>query len=91
MTALRMSHRARGDRAAAGGVAHAIWLVVLGVIAAYAFLVALGAYSPGEVLGVTIVVAALAALWLLHGRTSRRSDDEGRARPPTGVQQRRGV
>jgi uncharacterized membrane protein (DUF485 family) len=42
------------------------WLLVLGVVAMFAFFAALGAFEVGEALGLTIAVAVLAALWLVH-------------------------
>jgi hypothetical protein len=42
------------------------WVLALGVIAAYAFFFALGAFSPGDVLPVTAVIAVLVVLWLVH-------------------------
>ena len=44
------------------------WVLALGLIAAYAFFLALGAFSPGDVLPVTIVTAVLVLLWLVHAR-----------------------
>ena len=41
----------------------AFWVVALGVIAAYAFFVALGAFAPGDVAGLSIAVAILVGLW----------------------------
>ena len=42
------------------------WLLVLGVVAMFAFFAALGAFEIGEAIGVTIAVVVLAALWLAH-------------------------
>lgn len=42
------------------------WILVLAVIALFAFFVALGAFSPGEVVVLTVAVIALAILWILH-------------------------
>jgi uncharacterized membrane protein YhaH (DUF805 family) len=42
------------------------WLLVLAVVAMFAFFLALGAFDPGEIAGVTIAVAALAVLWVAH-------------------------
>ena len=42
------------------------WLLVLGVVAIFAFFAALGAFEIGEAIGVTIAVVVLAALWLAH-------------------------
>ena len=42
------------------------WLLVLGVVVMFAFFAALGAFSLGDALGVTIAVVVLAGLWLAH-------------------------
>ena len=42
------------------------WILVLAVILLFAFFVALGAFSPAEVAGLSIGVAVLAVLWTLH-------------------------
>jgi fatty acid desaturase len=56
------------------------WILVLAVVVLFAFFVALGAFSPGEVMGLTVVVAALAALWVGHAFwDSRHRDPHDRA------------
>jgi hypothetical protein len=45
---------------------NAFWVVSLLVLGVYAFFVALGAWDPGEVLALTIVMGVLAALWAAH-------------------------
>ena len=61
------------------------WLLVLGVVAIFAFFAALGAFEIGEAIGVTIAVAVLAALWLAHAMwVSRHSD----GRDPSAVRAR---
>ena len=42
------------------------WILVLCVVALFAFFVALGAFKPGEVLGLTLGVCALAVAWVAH-------------------------
>ena len=55
------------------------WILLLALVALFDFLLALGAYSPGEVLTLTIVMVVLFLLWLGHAVwVSRRSR---RARP----------
>jgi len=51
------------------------WILVLAVIVLFAFFVALGAVSPGEVLGLTVVVAVLALLWVAHAWWDSRHRD----------------
>lgn len=57
-------------------VTQLFWVLALGVVAAYAFFAALGAFSPGEVLPLTIAVAVLAALWVVHALLQRRHAGE---------------
>jgi hypothetical protein len=54
------------------------WTLCLGAIALFAFFAALGAFDPGEVLWLTIAVAALAVLCVLHFWRVRRAIDDGR-------------
>jgi membrane protein implicated in regulation of membrane protease activity len=71
-------------------VREVFWVLALGVIACYAFFVALGAFSPGDVLGVTIAVGALLLLWLVHAwAQSHRARDERDPRL-TAARERRG-
>ena len=42
------------------------WILVLSVVVLFAFFVALGAFSPGEVVWLTLAVLALALLWTAH-------------------------
>ena len=51
------------------------WVLSLGVIGAYLFFFALGAFSFDEVLPISIAVAALIVLWLVHAWLQRRHDD----------------
>jgi membrane protein implicated in regulation of membrane protease activity len=56
------------------------WILVLALVALFAFFVALGAFSPGDVLGLTVVVVALALLWVAHAVwESRHRDPHDRA------------
>jgi hypothetical protein len=51
------------------------WVLSLGVIGAYLFFFALGAFSFDEVLPISIVVGALLVLWIIHAWLQRRHDD----------------
>ena len=51
---------------------NAFWVFSLGVIAAYGFFFAFGAFTFDDVLPLSITVAALAALWCLHAGRERR-------------------
>ena len=71
-------------------VREAFWVLALGVIGCYAFFVALGAFAPGDVLGITIAVGALLLLWLVHvWARSHRHAGERDARL-TAARERRG-
>jgi fatty acid desaturase len=56
------------------GVREVFWVVALGIIAGYVFFAALGAFSPGEVVGVSVGVGVLLALWLVHACAERWSE-----------------
>lgn len=60
------------------GFTQAFWAIAAGVIVAYVFFLALGAFGSGEVAAVTIAVIALSALWVVHGALDARR----RARDP---------
>ncbi len=65
------------------------WILVLAVVGLFAFFVALGAFKPWEIAGVTLVVCALAVLWLVHAWwVSRHSD--GRDEASIRARERRG-
>ena len=51
------------------------WILVLAVVVLFAFFVALGAFSPGEVIGLTAFVAVLALLWVAHAWWDSRHRD----------------
>jgi membrane protein implicated in regulation of membrane protease activity len=92
LSAVRMPHPLRDHPEAARTVRDAFWVLALGVIAAYAFFYALGAFSPGDVLGVTIAVGILLALWLLRvwSQAHHHETDEHRDTRLTHARERRG-
>jgi uncharacterized membrane protein YhaH (DUF805 family) len=51
------------------------WLLVLGVVALFAFFAALGAFEVGEAIGVTIAIVLLGVLWLGHAMWVARHHD----------------
>ena len=56
------------------------WILVLAVIVLFAFFLALGAFSPGQVAGLTIAVVVLTVLWIVHAVwDSRHRDPHDRA------------
>ncbi len=62
------------------------WVTSLGVIAAYLFFFALGAYAVDEVAPLSIAVGVLIAMWVVHAwLQSRRPPD---TRDPRIVQSR---
>ena len=56
-------------------LAATFWVLVLAIVVLFAFFVALGAFSPGEVVGLTIAVAFLAVLWIAHAMWDARHTD----------------
>jgi fatty acid desaturase len=42
------------------------WILLICLVALFVFLLALGAYSPSEVVGLTLVMVLLFVLWLGH-------------------------
>jgi uncharacterized membrane protein (DUF485 family) len=51
------------------------WVLLVSLVALFAFLLALGAYSPGDVVGLTIVMVVLLVLWIAHAVwVTRRAD-----------------
>ena len=56
-------------------MSESFWILLLALVALFAFLLALGAYSPGEVATLTIVMVVLFLAWLGHAVwVSRRAD-----------------
>ena len=56
------------------------WVLLISIVALFAFLLALGAYSPGDVLGLTVVMVVLFLLWVAHAMwVSRRAERDPRA------------
>jgi hypothetical protein len=66
------------------------WAAALGVIGCFAFFLALGAISPGEMVGVTLVVGALCLLWALHGWRGHHAVGATRDDRLTHARERRG-
>jgi fatty acid desaturase len=72
-----MPHRSSRVFATLAGT---FWVLVLAVVVLFAFFVALGAFSPGEVGSLTLVVVLLALLWVAHAVwDSRHRDPHDRA------------
>ena len=51
------------------------WVLLISLVALFVFLLALGAYSPRAVVGLTIVMVILFAIWVAHAAwVTRRAD-----------------
>lgn len=70
------------------------WVAAVGAVALFAFFAVLGAFDPGEVMWLTITVAALAAASLAHFIHVRHALDDGKhdelARSVHAMRERRG-
>jgi membrane protein implicated in regulation of membrane protease activity len=90
MAAVHMPHPLREHPDATRAAVDTFWALAIGVIAAYAFFAALGAFSPGDVLGVTIAVGILLALFLLRAWLTRRRGVNDRDPRLVHARERRG-
>ncbi len=65
------------------------WVLLISLVALFVFLLALGAYAPSEVLGLTLVMVILFVIWVAHAVWSIRRADK---RDPRAVaaRERRG-
>jgi membrane protein implicated in regulation of membrane protease activity len=88
VTTLHMPRTSPRVSAVAEAVREVFWVVALGIIGCYVFFVALGAFSPGEVAGVSIAVAILLALWLVHAWTERHRSGPRDPRVTSGRERR---
>jgi len=43
-----------------------LWALCVGAVALFAFFVVMGGFSPGDVLWLTLIVAVLAAMFVIH-------------------------
>ena len=70
-------------------MSESFWILLLALVVLFAFLLALGAYSPGEVVTLTIVMVVLFLLWLGHAIwvSHRRTGRDPRA---VAARERRG-
>ena len=56
-------------------MSESFWILLASIVALFVFLLALGAYAPGEVVGLTVVMVVLCVLWAVHAAwVSRRAD-----------------
>jgi hypothetical protein len=66
MPALHLPHFERGEHPRLGTLLHVFWGSSAAVVLLFILLAALGAIDPGEAVALTVVVLALAVLWLAH-------------------------
>jgi hypothetical protein len=59
-------HHPPGEHPALDRLAHAFWAMCGALVLLFIFFAALGAIDPTEAVEVTVVVLALAVLWLAH-------------------------
>jgi hypothetical protein len=90
MATIRLSRPSGRYVAVAGWVANAFWILAAAAVVLYGFFVALGAFSPGDVAGVSIGVALLALLWALHAWSQSHRGQKGIDRDLVRARERRG-
>jgi membrane protein implicated in regulation of membrane protease activity len=92
MASLHLPHPHPSPRmsAVAEMVRDVFWVIALGVIGCYVFFVALGAFAPGDVAGLSIAVGALLALWLVHAWAQGHRHADERDPRLTAARERRG-
>jgi hypothetical protein len=66
------------------------WALAMGVIAAYLFFFALGAFAFDDVLPLSLVVVALAVMWAVHAWLESRHADGSRDPALVHARERRG-
>jgi len=56
-------------------MSESFWILLVCLVALFVFEIALGAYSPGEVIGLSIVMVVLFVLWVGHAAfVARRAE-----------------
>jgi fatty acid desaturase len=68
----------------------AFFVLIIFVVALFAFFVALGALKPGQVIGLSVTIAVLAALWVGHAVWIARHTSGGRDPATIRARERRG-
>ena len=66
------------------------WVLILALVALFAFFIALGAFKPGEVVGLSIAIGGLALLWVVHAWWESRHRGDGRDIDSIRARERRG-
>ena len=73
-------------------MSESFWILLVAIVALFVFLLALGAYSPGEVITLTIVMVVLFLLWVGHAVWRLAQGASGRdPRAIAGARAARGV
>jgi hypothetical protein len=63
---LHLPHFERDEHPRLGSALHVFWGACAAIVLLYIFVAALGAIDPAEAAPLTVVVLALAVLWLAH-------------------------
>jgi len=66
------------------------WVLAIGVILVYAFFLMLGAISPGDVIGISVVVGLLTILYAFRAWWQSRHPGEGKDPRLIQARERRG-
>jgi hypothetical protein len=66
------------------------WVAALGIIATYAFFLALDAFSISDSVPLTVLVIVLALAWVVHSVMERRREQDGRDPRLVHARERRG-
>ncbi len=66
MATLHLPHFERDEHPRLGGALHLFWGACAAIVLLYILLAALSAIEPAEAVEVTVVVLALAVIWLAH-------------------------
>ena len=76
-----------GDRSARmrSTLSDTFWILVLSIVVLFAFFIALGAFSPGDAVWLTLAVLGLALLWAAHAVWDARHRDD---RDPAAIRNR---
>jgi hypothetical protein len=66
------------------------WVAAMGVIATYAFFLALGAFNVSDAIWLSVLVLILAVMWIVHGVIASRQAKDGRDPRLVHARERRG-
>lgn len=77
-------------RGVARSIGELFWVIALAVIVVYAFFLALGALSPGDVVALSVVVVVLVLLYVVRAWWTSRRGPESRDPRIVSARERRG-